>query len=105
MKSMEDARAATAEGLGRYMGVCTQEKYKFLQEITNQSIFEKKYIRKSYLQEILTTTIHSYLTADAVLPLYNIRKPSYFKITQTPKALKNASSISPAVITSRKTLR
>jgi len=62
---IEDARAATISGLGSYISICKNEKYQFLEEIMKQCIYEKKYLRKSYTQEILTV-MHQRLIITAI---------------------------------------
>ncbi len=63
---IEEARAATVFALGSYMSLCKREKYQFLDEIMKQCVYEKKYIRKSYIQEILTL-MHNFLIVTAIV--------------------------------------
>lgn len=69
---IEDARTSTIATLGKYVAMCKTERYLFLEEINKQCIFEKKYIRKSYIQEILTRMLNEFITARLVIMIDKI---------------------------------
>jgi len=82
LDNVESARAATTWALGSYMSLCKKEKYLFLEAIMKQSIFEKKYIRKSFIQQILSLA-HTHLIIPAIvfLRVKIRRKALYLRIT------------------------
>eukprot|EP00826_Nyctotherus_ovalis_P002918 TRINITY_DN10586_c0_g2_i5.p1 TRINITY_DN10586_c0_g2~~TRINITY_DN10586_c0_g2_i5.p1 ORF type:complete len:588 (+),score=185.97 TRINITY_DN10586_c0_g2_i5:88-1851(+) len=66
LDNVESARSATTWALGSYMSLCKKEKYLFLEAIMKQSVFEKKYIRKSFIQQILSLA-HNHLIIPAIV--------------------------------------
>lgn len=72
LKQLDEARAASVYTLAKYMCLCEEERYQFLEDVNKQCIFEGKYLRKSYLQEILTRMQNEILiTAIVLYPLNN----------------------------------
>ena len=66
LNRLEEARAATVQGFGKYMALTPGDQYNLFGEIMKLSLFEKKFIRKSYLQELLLYIEYDYLAATAV---------------------------------------
>eukprot|EP01022_Parablepharisma_sp_SALTPOND_P020582 TRINITY_DN378_c0_g1_i1.p2 TRINITY_DN378_c0_g1~~TRINITY_DN378_c0_g1_i1.p2 ORF type:complete len:1093 (-),score=111.04 TRINITY_DN378_c0_g1_i1:15898-19176(-) len=94
-QTVEEARAATVRALGSYMSLCKKEKRLFFEEIMKQCIYEKKYIRKSYIQEILSS-MHQRLTINAIVHFQNAlcnRKNTFVRITAKRIKKKNVQEM------------
>ena len=91
---VEEARAAASWALASYMSLCKEEKYMFLEAIMKQCIFEKKYLRKSYIQEILTLTYNNLIITAIVVYKQNHRKVLYLKIIYRELEKRNEFEVS-----------